>query len=685
MVKCVQGVENVRLDLIGRVNNITLGSTRVFMPLFEAVVNSLQAIEDLKDSKTRSINIYVRRENSNPMLNLADEGSLELITGFVVEDNGIGFTSENYAAFNTSDTTTKYEKGGKGVGRFLWLKAFDLVKVESHFKENGETWIRSFDFTLSHEDGIINHRCIKATTNEPNTRVSLIDLKPKYQKECQRKLDVIAGKIIEHCLSYLLNENCPQISIQDDDEFININQMFMELIKTSSETDSFITGDYVFKLIHLKKRSGDDSRHRIHFCANGREVLSETLNNAIPGLNRRLKDASNSFVYTGYLSGSFLDESVNQERTDFIFPDEEDKLEYPGLLTKSELWQKAIKRVEHYLNPYIEPALQDNLKRVKKYIQEEKPEYRFLLAHREKQLKTVGIGLPNEKLEVELFKQTQEFDLELKKKSIDFLNDKKSGNDDNDKYEQEFNQYLEQINDLGKANLAKYILHRKLILDLLEKRLMVGNDENYRKEDSIHKLFFPMRKDSNEIGYEEQNLWIIDERLAYHYYLASDTPLVKTMEKVDGSMCPTLKRPDIIIFNNPLLFVGEEQPYSSIVILEFKRPGKKHYSGGDNPIEQVFKYIRTIRSLKQTDKTGRPITFHSNIPFYAYVICDISDNIMEYADAASLLKTNDGMGYYGYNPNYQAYIEVISYDKLLIDAKKRNKVLFDKLFSGFSR
>lgn len=194
-----------------------------------------------------------------------------------------------------------------------------------------------------------------------------------------------------------------------------------------------------------------------------------------------------------------------------------------------------------------------------------------------------------------------------------------------------------------------------------------------------------MRKNSNEIGYEEQNLWIIDERLAYHNYLASDTPLVQTMATVDGSICPTLERPDIIIFNNPLVFVEEEQPYSSIVILEFKRPGKKYYSGKDNPIEQVFKYIRAIRGRKKTDKGGRPITLQSNIPFYAYIICDLSDNIIEYADAASLLKTHDGMGYYGYNPNYQTYIEIISYDKLLIDAKKRNKVLFDKLFSGFSR
>ena len=37
------------------------------------------------------------------------------------------------------------------------------------------------------------------------------------------------------------------------------------------------------------------------------------------------------------------------------------------------------------------------------------------------------------------------------------------------------------------------------------------------------------------------------------------------------------------------------------------------------------------------------------------------------------------MGFFFYNPNFSAYIEIISYAKLLTDARKRNKVLFDKL------
>ena len=48
---------------------------------------------------------------------------------------------------------------------------------------------------------------------------------------------------------------------------------------------------------------------------------------------------------------------------------------------------------------------------------------------------------------------------------------------------------------------------------------------------------------------------------------------------------------------------------------------------------------------------------------------------------AGLLSTADNTGYAGYNPTRRAYYEAISYQKLIADAKKRNEILFDKLFS----
>jgi hypothetical protein len=71
-----------------------------------------------------------------------------------------------------------------------------------------------------------------------------------------------------------------------------------------------------------------------------------------------------------------------------------------------------------------------------------------------------------------------------------------------------------------------------------------------------------------------------------------------------------------------------------------------------------------------------------NTPFYCYIVCDITPKMQTCAEFASLEKTPDGMGYFGYNKGLHASVEVISYDKLLGDAQKRNRILFEKLFAS---
>lgn len=53
------------------------------------------------------------------------------------------------------------------------------------------------------------------------------------------------------------------------------------------------------------------------------------------------------------------------------------------------------------------------------------------------------------------------------------------------------------------------------------------------------------------------------------------------------------------------------------------------------------------------------------------------------AENAGLTLTPDGEGYYGYNQPRGAYIEVISYNKMVRDAAQRNQILFDKLNTIF--
>src|SRR5262245_28101103 len=100
----------MKIDVPGRVRNISLPASRPLLPLFEAIINSIQAIEDAKQ-QSGAITIEVIRDTSATLLEI-DKGSRDIV-GFIVTDDGIGFDDENFSAFQTSDTTYKAERGGK--------------------------------------------------------------------------------------------------------------------------------------------------------------------------------------------------------------------------------------------------------------------------------------------------------------------------------------------------------------------------------------------------------------------------------------------------------------------------------------------------------------------------------------------------------------------------------------------
>ena len=224
--------------------------------------------------------------------------------------------------------------------------------------------------------------------------------------------------------------------------------------------------------------------------------------------------------------------------------------------------------------------------------------------------------------------------------------------------------------------MSQYIVHRRIILEFLEKSLQRSAEtDGYELEETIHDLVFPMKTTSDDVAFEQQNLWIIDERLTYHSYLASDQPLTSAKPIVTGS----LARPDLLIFDKRFTFSEGDVPLTSIVIVEFKKPDRDNYRDED-PVEQVIRLIRLVKDGLFKDRNGRPVKLlNPQVPAYAYVVCDIGPKLKLRLEGRDMQLTPDGLGYYQFLRNLNSYIEVISYEKLLEDAKKRNRVLFDKL------
>ena len=122
------------------------------MPVFEALVNSIQAIEDrfAGDWSKGCIRIIIHRNTTVPDLPAEGFRREPDIVGFEIVDNGIGFTDVNYDSFKIVASKYKADKGGKGIGRFTWLKAFESATVSSiYIGADGLKYKRDISFSMS--------------------------------------------------------------------------------------------------------------------------------------------------------------------------------------------------------------------------------------------------------------------------------------------------------------------------------------------------------------------------------------------------------------------------------------------------------------------------------------------------------------------------------------------------------
>src|SRR4029079_7690121 len=84
---------------------------------------------------------------------------------------------------------------------------------------------------------------------------------------------------------------------------------------------------------------------------------------------------------------------------------------------------------------------------------------------------------------------------------------------------------VDSISQTSKNDLIHYVSMRKCVLDLFRKALEIDEAGKYRSEGDVHDVIVPRRRDSDNLNYEQHNLWILDERLNFASYIASDKPL----------------------------------------------------------------------------------------------------------------------------------------------------------------
>ncbi|WP_456014001.1 ATP-binding protein [Methylorubrum populi] len=639
-------------------------ATSALMPLFEAVSNGLHAIDDLHRDKAREHGrIIIEVFRANPKKPASD------IVGFAVTDNGIGLNDENYASFLKPDSQHKFQRGGKGVGRLGWLKVFRDIRVDSTYIDKDEkVAIRSFDFVLREDEQVLLHPNVVPSPTGPGTRVSLKTFDSAYGSKCPVDPATLRQKIIGHFMQLLAAELAPAITLSDGAETTDIKQAFKDLVKNTAEQSVSVSlSDGVnvnlsIRHIRASKAIRPDTNKKAYnwlfLAANDRAVEENVIDDAIG-----LKALDGDDVYIGCVSGEHLDAHVNQERTGFSFDAAENR----------EIRRALQASVMGYLDSYV-GRLKERKRRLVQQVIEEYPQFLYLQGEMENFVSKLAPGATSrEAVFVEMCRHRFRRNNQEHHKIEEVV---KAGTKLTDELKKKAEDYRKFVQDQQRGVLAEYVLMRKSVIDILDRYAEYQDGTTkHHLEEAVHKLIVPMRTDSAALDIGDHNLWLIDDRLAFFAHFASDRPLKAYTDN------PSLDRPDIAFFYDTCFAWREQEAANTVVLVEFKRPSRDNYDGEDNPVKQVMGYIKKFKtSTSLKDTKGRQLSPNlKNAAFHCYVIADITDSLREAIEGYRFHETPDGQGLIGYLNNPDAVVEIISYPKLLADAKMRNSIFFQKL------
>ena len=654
--------------------------TTIYSPVVEIIVNAIQAVEvnNLPNSAGK-IEIRLIRSNQREL----DE-NLPVVTGFEIKDNGIGFTDEHRNSFDTLYTDLKIDQGGKGFGRFICLKYFKELHIKSVYSDGKGFKKRCFSMGKD-QDIIINETVVESNENHSGTIVTLSSLTTNNTHPFEKKLSTIARNLVDRLLPYFTSPDftCPKILLIEQDkckeiclnDYVNNEKLSAEIQELTLLRSNFILeGNENSEEFHVrvfKCYAPRNQTSRISLVANQREVTYTSLHNYIPefkdeffeeGSNGEEVSRSN-YIIKAYVFGAYLDKHVSLERGGFEFPKK-----HSGILWKisqSEIEKKTVDLVQTAVGENITLRQKKKYKQVQLYVDKEAPWHKTTLKTID--LSELQLNPSKEKIEMYLQKDKIAKEIEIKEDVSKILSITSI-----DKHKEDVSKIVNRISNASKDKLTHYIALRRQILEIFGKSLQLDESGKYASEDMVHDIIFPRKGDTENTPFYKHNLWILDERLNFTNYVCSDKPLG------GGSK----KRPDLLVFDQRVLFRGDNEPSNPITIFEFKRPGRDDFANlasKDDPVEQIINYVIQIQDGQCTTPTGRNIQVEENTPFYGYVVCDWSKKVKKWLYKKDFKPMPDNLGWFRRQENINLYIEVLSWDKVIKDAELRNKIFFKKL------
>ena len=575
--------------------------------LNEAITNSIQA-------NATEIEIYFYT------LPIDLFGNTRKVKSISIIDNGDGFTDKNIDSFNHYMSEYKQALGCKGIGRFTYLTICEKVEFESY---NNNKNIK-FNFNLETEE--IKPIVMENEALVKKTKLNYINIE---NREVSSDLSVEAKEIINHFLSifkFMVDEN-KNVLIK-----LYIDDVLKENIEAKEHGSNFIDEEFTIKVRDIEetfkvsyKQKGSSIKG--FYCADKRSVKQDGLDVNF----RTSKDKGLLF----FVTSTFFDRTVNDERTDFNIKDNDKNLFSLDWDTLNRKLFSKINSICKTLGIDIEEINNKNKK-------ESLNSAPYLAPYIQKS--------QNMATSAEIIKEAKEL-FNADKEYIRNLRNKRNPD------------YEERLYTSNQAELAEYIFDReKIILDIKKDLEDVNNKTN---ETIIHnKIMKTKTSNENYASYKDNNLWLFDERFMIYNYAYSDKTINEILDLKDADK---KVRPDICIFTK------SKNDTKEIILIELKgsdATGEKNAGG----LNELNKYTRKIKNY--FEKNGEEVLI------WSYLITALNpETKQEIEDFPSMKKTytTKGQMYYLYNENLNAITHILTLETMIEDAMSRNQLFLDIL------
>ncbi|HEY1474223.1 MAG TPA: ATP-binding protein, partial [Pseudolabrys sp.] len=392
----------MKFDVLGRINNMRLpdGKTAILYSVYEAVSNSIHAINDrFTEANAAS------KGKVDVTIALDESGDIETIS---ISDNGVGFTKENIQSFETSDSRFKYQRGGKGVGRFIWFKMFETIEIDS-IVANGKLPRRvRFKFDPAKENSIVNKRVTDSKGQPLATTITLSDLRPD-QRGRVRPTSYLKDLAL-HFFPQYISGTLPEVKITYRGETSSLNDFISGHVDPPSKESISVDFGEGTTSVHVSHLFVDASistelRNSYLLTAHGRLVGDPV------SIERKysLKELQDGKAYVAIISSDFLDERVDQERLDFKLTSKQQEI----------LQGVILDAAERFLEAHIRKLRARQKQTVEKLV-EEHPQLATQFTNLDEYVTGLSPGMDDEQIGQNLFVLLYREERELRKRIEEF-------------------------------------------------------------------------------------------------------------------------------------------------------------------------------------------------------------------------------------------------------------------------